>query len=251
MPHVDGVVLSHLELDLLWEDLGLGPLPYPLDVRSHGRTQDERDDLGAQVFESLRAAGLHDGQEADAALEDLLVLMSRPVLSLDALVLGGIPLRVLAAARGRRAVLAVLDREELALRPIAASSLAGVVADVLGDVPPGPGSEVRLPKEAFVEALTAYNSSGHNAFEWRLSQAGVSGRASRALWTIAASPIVGSGQLAANGPGGRSPVLTWFDTEAGRYAITTQPGTGPWVTVTPADQRWLVTRLIGLTDQVR
>ena len=190
MPHVDGVVLSHLELDLLWEDLALGPLPYPLDVRSHGRTQEERDELGSRVFESLHAAGLHDGEDADAALEDLLVLMSRPVLSLDALVLGGVPLRVLAAASGRRAVLAVLDREELALRPIAAPSLVNVVVDVLGDVPPGPGSEVRLPKEAFTEALAAYNASGHDAFERKLSQAGVSGRASRALWTIAASPVV-------------------------------------------------------------
>lgn len=77
------------------------------------------------VFESLHAAGLHDGREVDRALEDLLILLSRPVLSLDALVLGEVPLRVPAAASGRRAVLAVLDREELALRPIAAPTLPG------------------------------------------------------------------------------------------------------------------------------
>lgn len=71
------------------------------------------------------------------------------------------------------------------------------------------------------------------------------------MWTIAESPIVASGQLAANGPGGRSPVLAWFDTQAGRYAVTTQGGTNPWATVTPADQRRLATRIAALADRGR
>ncbi|KAA9148160.1 ESX secretion-associated protein EspG [Amycolatopsis acidicola] len=253
MTEVDGLVLSQLEFDLLWDDLGLGAQPYPLGVPSHGYTMDEREDLGGEVFESLNAAGLIDGEEISPELEELLATLNSPAISVDALLLGEVPLRLLAAAGPRQAVLAVLDSEELALRRIfPVQQLLPVVADVLGAAPAGPGQEVRLPREVFAESLRTFAESGHSGFEWTLAQAGITGRAVRALWTLAESPRVCSGQLAANGPRGRSQVVTWFDTEAGRYGVTTQGRAGKqWVTVTPADGAWLATRLTELADQVR
>lgn len=252
MTEVDGLVLSQLEFDLLWDDLGLGEHPYPLDVASHGYTMDEREDLGGEVFESLAAAGLIDGEELVPELEEQLATLRSPELSVDALLLGRVPLRLLAAAGRRGGVLAVLDSEELALRRIQPRELLPTVADVLGAAAAGPGQEVRLPREVFTAALRAFADSGHGGFERVLSQAGISGRAVRALWTLAESPRTCSGQFAANGPRGRSEVVTWFDTEAGRYGVTSQGrGDRQWVTLTPADDVWLASRLNDVADQVR
>lgn len=248
-----GLVLSHLEYDLLWADLELGPPPYPLEVRSHGFTMAERDELGGQVFAGLAAAGLVDeDDEIDPRVDELLELLARNVFSVDALVYGEIALRVLAAAGPRRGVLATLDDAELALRPIRPDGLAGVLTGLIGDSRPGPGEPVRLPREAFSAAMKAYADKGFTAFERVLGQAGISGRATRALSTMVESPRHASGQLAANGPGGRSPVVSWFDTEAGRYGATVAETAGTrWVTVTPANGRWLANRIGELLDRVR
>ncbi|MFD2416063.1 ESX secretion-associated protein EspG [Amycolatopsis pigmentata] len=252
MPAVGGVVLSHLEFDLLWSDLDLGAPPYPLEIRSHGFTMAERDQLGGRVFESLDEAGLIDGDEVAAWVEDLLVLLSRPVLSVDALIIGQVPLRLVAVAGHRQAVLAVLDHTELALRPIRPAELTEVVADVIGDVGAGPGQPVTLAREAFSAAMNAFASDGHEGFTAALAREGVTGRAVRALSSIVDSPRTCSGQFAANGPAGRSPIVAWFDTEAGRYGVTVEAaGAGRLVTVTPADKRWLAARLSALLDRVR
>lgn len=251
MTGTDGVVLSHLEFDLLWTDLELGEPPYPLDVPSHGRTMAERDQLGAQVFETLDAAGLVDGDEVDAALADQLTLLSDPAFSVDALLIGEVPLRLLAAAGRRQAVLAVLDHSELALRPIAPDALLPVVADVIGDAPPGRGQEVRLPREVFSAAMNAFAARGHSGLEWALAQGGITGRETRAVSTLATAARMCSGQLAVNGPGGRSPVVSWFDTEAGRYGATIERlGGESWVRLTPADGSWLAGRTAELAERV-
>ncbi|MFE0023952.1 ESX secretion-associated protein EspG [Amycolatopsis sp. NPDC059021] len=245
LPSVNGIVLSHLEYDLLWADLGLGPQPYPLEVRSHGYTMDERDVLGGQVFDGLAEAGLIDEDDrVDPRVDELLESLARPVVSVDALVVGEISLRVLAAAGKRRGVLATLDDVELALRPMWPDELVDVVAGVIGDCNPGPGEPVRLPRETFSEAMRAFADKGYPAFERTLARAGITGRATRALSTMVDSPRHVSGQLAANGAAGRSPVVSWFDTDAGRYGATVQDVAGTrWVTVTPANGHWLVNRV--------
>jgi hypothetical protein len=252
LAEADGVVLSHLEFDLLWTDLDLGELPYPLDVPSHGYTMAEREELGGQVFESLDAAGLIDGEEISRELGEWLALLGRPALSVDALLIGEVPLRLLAAAGRRHGVLAVLDAAELALRPIAPGELVDAVAAVIGDAPAGRGEPVRLPRETFSAAMNAFATKGHEGFEWELSRAGVTGREVRALSTLVGARRTCSGQLGANGPGGRSPVLAWFDTEAGRYLAAVEAVAGDrWVTLAPADGHRLVTHLAELVGRVR
>ena len=81
-----GVVLSHVEFDLLWEDLGNGEAPYPLSVPSHGVTMDERAQLGQRVFGGLAEAGLADGDEVSPELAELFTLLGESALSVDALV---------------------------------------------------------------------------------------------------------------------------------------------------------------------
>ncbi|GLY66466.1 ESX secretion-associated protein EspG [Amycolatopsis taiwanensis] len=252
MTTVDGVVLSHQEYDLLWADLQAGPQPYPLEVRSHGYTMAERDELGGHVFETLAQGGFVDEHdEVDPRLDELLMLLAGPAFSVDALVLAEVPLRVLAAAGTRDGVLAVLDERELALRPCRPHELVDLVAGVIGDRPPGPGQSVRLPREVFSAAMNAFAGNGFLGFERTLADAGVAGRETRALATIVESPRAASGQAAANRAGRRSPVVTWYDTEAGRYAAIVEEVAGTrWVTVTPADGRWLAGRIGELLDRL-
>ncbi|MEU8634038.1 ESX secretion-associated protein EspG [Amycolatopsis sp. NPDC048633] len=248
-----GVILSHLEFDLLWEDLGPGgPPPYPFDVPAHGATHAERDDLGVRVFAGLTDAGLTDGDDVDPALADLVVLLGAPTLSVDALVLGEAPWRLLAAVRDAAGVLAVLDERDLVLEPLRPADLVPAVARMLGDLEAGPGDQVRLPRATYSAAMDAYARSGYDAFERALGAAGITGRAVRPLATLVTAEQYAAGQLAATGPTGRTPVLAWFDTAAGRYAVTPEDvAREPWVMITPADGAWLADRLARLVEEAR
>src|SRR5204863_2218802 len=53
--------LSLPALDILWYDLELGALPFPLEVRSHGDTVEERARLRGVVYEQLDRRGLGRG----------------------------------------------------------------------------------------------------------------------------------------------------------------------------------------------
>ncbi|MGZ3146254.1 ESX secretion-associated protein EspG [Lentzea chajnantorensis] len=245
LPATGTVVLSHLEFDLVWEDLGFGDLPAALDVPSHGATEDERDQLAVDVFAELARAGLADDHgDVVPELEELLGMLRHHAVSVDALVFGDQPWRVLAAVRGSRGVLAVLNNEELALEPIARTDLVRAVAKLLGDHPAGPGDQVRLPRPAYSAALRGHVESGYHGLERALADAGVRGSAMRPLITIAEAGRLGAGQLAVTGSRGRSPVLTWSDTRAGRYVITTEAiRDEQWVRVVPADLAWITRRL--------
>lgn len=249
---VAGFVLSHLEFDLLWEDLGNGAAPYPLSVPSHGETLDERDELGLRVFDALVEAGLVDGEEVCPELVDLFKLLADPVVSVDALVVADEPWRMLAATAGSRGVLAVLDSREVALEPLPGNDLVSTVSKIIGESVRGPGERVRMPRSAFSAAMDGYVRAGYPGFQAALAGAGVTGRAMRPLATMVTSVRHAAGQLAANGSRGRSPITSWFDTEAGRYAVTGEDIDGEeWVTVTPAGGMWMANSLVSLLASVQ
>lgn len=246
-----GFVLSHLEFDLLWEDLDLGKPPYPLDVPSHGATIGERDELVDKVFAELAEAGLVVDDEIHAALREPLELLARNTLSIDALVLSTESMRVLAVSDGQLAALAVLDDRELAVEPLRPDGLVGAVVAVIGDVPAGPGEPVALPREAFAAAMDGFAQRGYAGFERVLADAGITGRAVRPLATMVDANRTAAGQLAVNAAGTRSPVLSWFDTDAGRYVVTTDGvGDQQFATVTPADGAWVARRVTALVDEL-
>ncbi|MEV4315330.1 ESX secretion-associated protein EspG [Actinocrispum sp. NPDC049592] len=246
-----GVVLSHLEFDLLWEDFSDNEPPYPLEVPSHGATMPERDELGGDVYEALQRAGIADETDVDPAVADLLNLLDRPTRSVDALVLGDKARRVLGASKGDSGVLAVLDDAELLLEPVRVTELVTGVMSVIGDLPGGPGEPVRLPREALTAAMDAYAHNGYDSFERTLAGAGVTGRAVRPLATLVESVRTGAGQIAANGPAGRSPILSWYDTQAGRYVVTIEDVGGERLaTVGPANGTWMSRRVTAMLTQV-
>jgi hypothetical protein len=256
LPSVTTAVrLSHVEFDLLWEQFGLGERPYPITVPSFGETGDERAALRVQTWEALAERGLHDGREPHPRLEDLLVMLVRNRLTVDGTVhASGTHLRVLAAARGDHGLLAVQTGDEVHLEPVRAAGLVSAVVSLLPAESPGPGGAVSLPRNVFVEATEAYASGGYLAFETALRQGGVAGRDLRGLTTLVESARRGGGQLAANsvdrvGRRLRSPVLNWFDTEAGRYLVYPEPA-ADWLTCTPGDSDRIARKLTDLTRSV-
>ncbi|RZS45072.1 ESAT-6 protein secretion system EspG family protein [Herbihabitans rhizosphaerae] len=252
-----GVSLSPLELDFVWEHLGLGEAPYPLEIVSHGHTMGERAELRDQVLTGLVGRRLYDGRDLDPDLEELLILLVRNSFTIDAqLALGG-HVRALAASRDDSGVLAVLTGEGLRLDPIRGSGIVHAVVALLPDLKPGPGVPVSLPKSVFSRAVDAFERNGYVEFEAELNAGGVTGRDMRTITTLVESRRHGGGQFAVNtvdqmGRRTRSEVLNWFDTDNGRYMIQSSRSAGqePWLTFSPSDAERLASRLHSMLGSV-
>jgi hypothetical protein len=245
--------LSHLEFDFIWEHLGVGETPYPIDVRSHGETMEERAELRVRVRESLRAKGLHDGVVLSPRLEELLTLAARGPFTIDGQLSVGEYVRVLAAGRGTEGVLVAQTDDEVRVVPVRDGKVVRAVIALVPDEKPGPGGAARLPRPAFDESIDEYQRTGYVGLERTLTGAGVTGRDLRTVITLVESARHGGGQLAANsvdkvGRRTRTPVVNWFDTAAGRYLVHVEAGRDrvEWLTVAPADTARIEERLTRL-----
>ena len=216
--------LSPLTLDFLWESLGAGEPPYPLSVRSHGETDDERRALRQQVTGELGDAG--------GPVRDLLALLAHADRGIDSVwseEAGGEQAAV-AVAAGSRALVATQTPEGLWLRPIDAGALASTLVELL---PPAPrGSEPSI--------TVAADDLPH----------GRSHADRQVLARFAAQRNHRAGQLGVNarkpmGGHARPPVLSWFDTGTGRYLTYAKRGADghEWITIAPADPPTLRHRL--------
>ena len=245
--------LSHVEFDLLWEHLGFTERPYPLDVASFGHTMDERAELRARVRQSLMDKRLHDGAEVAPVLEERLAVLGRHTFSVDGQLSVGEHLKVLAATDGRRGVLAAQNDTEVRLANVRDPRLVPAVIALLPAEKPGPGGEARLPRDLFDAAVDAFGTHGYAGLERVLTGGGVAGRDLRSVSTLVESGRHGGGQLAANsidrlGRRTRTPVVNWFDTDAGRYLVHSEVGGDrvEWLTVAPADTARIERRLTDL-----
>ncbi|MGH3762852.1 ESX secretion-associated protein EspG [Actinophytocola sp.] len=226
--------LTPVTLDFLWESLDAGEPPYPLAVTSHGFTEDERDALRQQVYGELREQDL-----LDSRVGDWLSLLARAELSVDSVFQASPepPVSALAVAAGSRAVLATQTAEGLWLRPIDAVSLASSIVDLLPDAPRGTEPSISVAAEDLPHGRTDADR--------------------QVLARFAAQRNHRAGQLAVNarGPMGgrsRSPVLSWFDTDTGRYLTYAKRGSDghEWITIAPADAPTLRHRLSELITAV-
>jgi hypothetical protein len=253
----NAVHLSHAEFDIVWELLGLGERPYPITVPSFGATVDERAALRDQVLRDLAERGLHDGRDLHPRLEDLLVMLVRNRFTIDGHLSVGKHLRILAAGRGDYGLLAVLTDDDLRLEPVRGSGIVGAVTALVPDEKPGPGGPVTLPGALFSEAAEAYEGSGYVGFESVMHRGGITGRGLRTVSTLVESGRHGGGQVAANsvdrvGRRTRTPVLSWFDTEAGRYLVYTERRRDrtEWLTFAPGDSGRITQRLTDMVASV-
>ena len=228
--------LSLAAVDVLWEDLRLGALPFPLRVRGFGDTLDERADIRAGVYAELERRGLTRRGRPEPSLESVLGLLARPEVSVDLVARlepGDQPVSAVGVAAGRRAVRAVQRGDAIELTEVRDTAVVAAVVELLPPNPPGPGRSVTLP----AAALQAKRPGEHRG---ELRQIG----------SIMERPVLRVGQLGAmlrDERGGlrRLPGVAWFDTDQGRYATTVRRGSDgvDWTTLSPVDNGRLVHRL--------
>lgn len=256
MPTAQRIHLSTVEYDVLWSHLGLGRMPYPLGVPSVGFRTEDRARVVAEAWDGLAGRGLADGTRLDDDVADLLRLLARPAVSLDALADIGRPLRALAARDGDRAAAAMLTDSGLVLTEIRPTAMSYTLVDLLPYAEPGPAHAFTFPYHALraaieledednAEADMFFNGDEHDA----LVRAGLTQGNARLLAELVEARFRGGqfGVTTWRWPKGDkvrdSTLVTWFDTDAGRYLVVREQD---WVSVTPAGADRIAARI----DQV-
>jgi hypothetical protein len=235
--------LSLPALDALWEDLNLGVVPFPLEVRSHGETIEERGRIKAAVYSDLERRGLVRAKRAEPELEDLLQLLARPTISIDAVAMLDMndqrPLKAVAVASGRQALLVVQGELKVSITAIRETALTASIVDVLPQVRSGPGVPVSLPVDS-IHSAGGRHSRPDPENKMKLQRLGA----------VMQRPIIRAGQfgITIREPHGRSrrlPGIGWFDTDAGRYMNLVRGASDgeSWLTLTPADSPRIAHRL--------
>ena len=244
--------LTEVELDFLWESSGLGELPYPITVRSHGDTLEERAVLRTRVLTDLARRGLVDEHgRPQPHFEDMLGVLAFAECSLDSVLLSAPdaePRMAVAAAMGGQGALIVQEAGTVWLERIPTDGLASAIVGQLPAAPRGKEKSINVPLE---ELLTG---PGGDFIQRRPPPThGSTARADedrKALARLHVQERKRGGQIGANARGqagskSRPPVLSWFDTETGRYL--TQASKGPdgrdWIVIAPADAPTLRHRL--------
>jgi hypothetical protein len=267
---------SPLAFDFLWESARVGELPYPLQVRSHGATEDERVSLRHRTDVELKARGVREPRgRLVPPIEDALELLAFAPLTIDALHIPQFEaptVGVLAAADDTKGVVAIQDADGIWLRDVPPDGLVSAVVGVLPAGPRGTEASVTLPLDdalhtapirvpvSLPPAPREQEDTGKNKRQ-AARRTPLSERATadprEGYARLAGQPRMRGGQLAANsrsqvGAKQRSRVLAWFDTATGRYLSLSRAGTDgrEWVTVAPADPATLRTRLGEMVSSV-
>ncbi|MGX7823958.1 ESX secretion-associated protein EspG [Actinokineospora sp. 24-640] len=235
------VSLSALEFDILWEHLSLGAMPLIVKVPSPGKTHEERAAIEDGVWAGLAQRGI---DRQDPRLAELFGLLARPEREVDGRLWAGRGVRLLACAAADTAALAVLAGDTLTLSPISALGLAAAAVGALPSAPAGPGRSVTLRTADFEAA--AQGDGTARGFEAGLHARGVRGDDATALAEMIGD-VVNTGNFGAavrdrlGRRVRRDRVVSFFDTDAGRYVQIRRPAPDGelWTTISPADARKL------------
>jgi hypothetical protein len=259
-----------LAFDFLWEAFGIGELPYPLIVRSHGETEDQRMFARRTAQAEFERRFRDPSGQFDPFVRSSIALLGNSVLSIDALHIPEFrrpPVGILAASNGGEAVIAIQNKDGIALRGVQPESLVSTVVDLLPHERRGEEASITLPLEEAArtapdQGVEVPEESGKSGLLGRTkvakpvkskSRISLSDRVAdprHSYARLVGQPRLRGGQLAVNsrsalGGRRRSSVLAWFDTVTGRYLSLSRTGTDGrvWMTVSPADSMTLRTRL--------
>jgi ESX secretion-associated protein EspG len=256
------VSLTPAQYDIVWNDLRLGEQPYPVAVRSQGRTMEERALIRNRVYGELTARRLAEGPRLDPGLADALALLAGAPTSVDMIWLPERDAKAmrnaLVVASGDHGLLAELTTDGLRLHALRASGIVAALLALLPSVPAASGPSITVPIEALVPAAAQAPAAGtasaaapqDSIYAPEPRSAGRATSQLRSLEALFATPRLRGGQLGANvrdrrGGRSRSRPLEWFDTQDGRYMAQTSTGVdGPQhLLVTPADNARIAHRV--------
>ena len=257
--------------DFCWELAGLDEKPFPLAVRSHGQTLEERAVLRQRAVPEMQAAGILAGDGLAPPFAQVLAQIAKPGLWIEGLFMpddtNPSPVRLLCIAQERGSVLVVQNPGETENHggdlqissvpdPVPAATL-----QAMPPTPPGNRARVAVPLSALatkkddddfseVDMMDSSASRGGNPVE----------RAKKAMTELTDVPHLRDGQFTANardrvGSLRRSSVFSWFDAfePDGRYGLTQQqrPGSEPEVVVAPIGPNDIRTALDNRIQEIR
>ncbi len=249
------VVLSTVELDVLWEAEKLPPRHVALDVPSPGATHSERAEIVERAWVSLGDRGLATGGRASGALLDMLGVLAAPQASVDIWAWADRRISGLAASTGAHAMLGVVDGDEFWLIPVRDTALAESAVSVIGERDAGVGQSITVPHDVLLAADADAKGDPH-ALVTALQDRGVE------LWQAQELAgmflgMVARGQFGVQRRGRDGQVRRarrvagFHDTDAGRYLCQLDRAEGQdWCTLTPADNGVLAQRVWELLDEV-
>jgi hypothetical protein len=243
-------LLTPREFDILWHELRLGMMPYPLDVPSEGDTEHERRVLREKTLAELQRRGLAD----DNRLADFLRLLDDHEVSVDAVAGLDRTVRALAVSDRRQAVLAVIDDGRIGLLEIRETGLAKEIVQVLPDGEPGPGTAMSFRVETLQQAVTIQASEvdddsqvlwggGQLDDKQALQRAGLSSQDAKQMSELMSNRIAGGQFGVKHGRKRSGGVVNWFDTHQGRYLMVNSDG---WLSLSPTDNDRIATRIDGV-----
>ncbi|WP_033292137.1 ESX secretion-associated protein EspG [Amycolatopsis jejuensis] len=238
--------LSPAAVDLLLAELGLGPAPVPFVVPHVGITGDERRAVRDAVLRDLDGRGLLRRGTLDDDVQLALATFARPFLAVSAAArVGDAPLFARVASNGQYAVLVRHVDGMFSFEEVRPTGIVPAIVDLLPLTPAAPGQSVTVARPA----KRAVRGDAYDPF------AGVSGPRThnpqlRAVQRIFEKPRMAVGEFTpyvrdGSGREAALPSLAWFDTEVGRYLLSTRDsGDGNrWLTYAPADNARLAQQL--------
>jgi hypothetical protein len=261
MPSEFSFSLSLAAVDLLWAQLRLGTPVRIFEVPSVGATMEDRERLRQIVFEDLTARNLAYRGRLEPEVETALVTLSKFQLAVDVVGVLERDERLLArvASNGRSAVSARLRDQQVRFEVLRPEALLAEAVKLIGDGKPGPGRSVTFPEEE--QAAPARHRAADEGFSGvfdapRTQSSGYENerRAAQTMWEkprrrIGMFTVYGRDRM------GRelvTPVLSWFDTDDGRYFGQSRPGPDgkQWTTYSPADAGRISQQLAGMISSV-
>ncbi|HVV20121.1 MAG TPA: ESX secretion-associated protein EspG [Pseudonocardiaceae bacterium] len=267
MPSDFSFSLSLAAVDLLWEQLRLGSPVRIFEIPSVGATAEDRDRLRQIVLDDLTSRKLAYRGRLEPEVEEALITVARFQVAIEVVAMLDKKSRLLAriASNGRIAVLAQLRDQTVTFDTYRAEALVPEAVRLIGEEKPGPGRSVTFPEaDPEAERRAALQRRRHEDEEYgggvfapsRPQQGGyeLEKRAAQTMWDrprkrIGMFTVYGRDR---NGREVMTPVLSWFDTDEGRYFGHSRPGPDgkQWTTYSPADTSRITQQLIGMLGSV-
>lgn len=191
--------LSLAALDVLWADLQLGRVPFPLRVRNHGDTRGDRARIRAAVYADLGRRGLAcDERPADTLVEDLR-LLADPTTTVDLVALLDMdddkPVTALAATRGRHGILAVQGKLTLRLTRMRGTLTTGALVGLLPATRAAIGNSITQPAAALRADPGRHRRAQPGVVLRKVTPAVAADAKLRALAAVMDKPVRRAGQL--------------------------------------------------------
>lgn len=242
MPHQFSLSLA--ALDILLEHTKLGRAPVPFEVPHIGTTFEQRAQVRDAVFRDLEARGVLSRGRLDADAElALQTFVDGPIaITAVAQLDKGKQLFARAASDGHYAVVARQDQNLMVFEDVRPTAIVPGIVDLLPLTPAAAGQSVTVPKPAPKQGRHRAADDAYDPFAGVSKPRSTAPGQLRMVERIFQKPKLRIGQFTAfvtarDGKAHRLTPTAWFDTEEGRYFVTSRDADDgqSWLTYAPAD----------------